>query len=503
MAKYGDQVKVQAGPETEGPKIRVAIIGAGAGGIAMGAGLRRLGIGDFTIFEQSQGMGGTWFDNHYPGAEVDTPVPFYSFSFSPYDFTRNYVSQAELLEYLEHTADRFHLRPHFRFGSRVTQVVWQEQTHTYEVITEEGSQGNFEVVVSAVGLLNHPKYPDWPGLDKFKGPKFHSSRWDHDVDLRGKRVAVVGTGSTSAQLVPAIAPLVEQLYVFQRQPGWLVPKGERDFTPTERARLLNPRYRRWLRARQYILYESFRGIADEGTKNNLASRDACVRYLESVFADRADLQKVLTPNYPFAGKRPIKDSNFYPALLRDNVQLVPNAVVSVTETEVIDDTGTPREVDVLVMCTGFQPANFLATFEVVGRDGSTIHEAWNDYPRAYLGLMVPNFPNFYMLYGPNTNGAPVMFMHERQAEFVVAQIKRMLKGDATAIEVRKPVYDVFNRILSKRLSHSVSANHPEVHSYGNSPSGNSVISWHEGMSMYWILTKGTVRLATSSRRLKS
>jgi cation diffusion facilitator CzcD-associated flavoprotein CzcO len=469
----------------------------------MGVGLRRLGIERFTIFEQSQGMGGTWYDNHYPGAEVDTSVPFYSFSFSPFDFTRNYVSQAELLAYLEHTADRFHLREQFRFGSRVTRAEWQEETHSYEVFTEEGSQGDFEVVVSAVGLLNHPKFPDWPGLDKFRGPKFHSARWDEEVDLTGKRVAVVGTGSTSAQVVPAIAPIADQLYVFQRQPGWVVPKGERDFTAMERAKLLNPMYRRWMRARQYILYERYRGIADEGTKNNLASQAACQRYLDSALADRPDLQKVMTPDYPFAGKRPIKDSNFYPALLRENVELIPNAVASITETEVVDEIGTAREVDVLVMCTGFQPASFLATLEVVGVGGRTIHEAWGDYPRAYLGLMVPGFPNFYMLYGPNTNGAPVMFMHERQANFVVGQVKRMLKGQATAIEVRESVYNKFNEILAKRLSHSVSQMHPEVHSYSNSPSGNNVLSWHDGMSIYWLLTRGTRRLATVTRKLKT
>jgi len=501
LARYGADVNVQARPESEGAKVRVAVIGAGAGGVAMGVTLRRLGVGEFTIFEQSHGLGGTWLDNDYPGSEVDTSVPFYSFSFSPFDFTRNYVSQAELLEYLKHTADRFHLGSHFRFGSLVNRIVWQEATHTYEVFTDSGSQGHFEVVVSAVGLLNYPNFPDWPGLNKFKGPKFHSARWDHDVDLRGKRVAVVGTGSTSAQVVPAIAPLVDKLYVFQRDPGWLVPKGERDFTPRERAKLTNPLYRRWMRARQYVLYERYRGIADEGTKNNLASQAACMRYIEAAFADRPDLQKLVTPNYPFAGKRPIKDSNFYPALLRDNVHLVPNPVVEVTETEVIDETGTAREVDVLVMCTGFQPAHFLATLEVVGRDGHTIHDEWGDYPRAYLGLMVPRFPNFYMLYGPNTNGAPVMFMHERQAEFVAAQVKRMMKAKATAIEVRQSAYDTFNRILRKRLANSVVAKHPEIHSYGRAPSGHNVISWHEGMSIYSLLTKGTVRLATSTRQL--
>ena len=207
---------------------RVAIIGAGAGGIAMGVTLRRLGIDTFTIFEQSSGLGGTWWDNVYPGAAVDTPLPFYSFTFSPYDFTGTHSYQPEILDYLQVTAKRYQLDSHFRFNTGVEKCVWDEPSQCYNVTTKDGQTSEFEVVVSAVGLLNHPTYPNWPGLEKFQGPKFHTSRWQHDVDLTGKRVAIVGTGSTATQVVPAIAPDVEQLYVFQRQPGWLLPEGRAD-----------------------------------------------------------------------------------------------------------------------------------------------------------------------------------------------------------------------------------------------------------------------------------
>jgi cation diffusion facilitator CzcD-associated flavoprotein CzcO len=488
---------------SKGRRPRVAVIGAGAGGVCMGAWLRRLGIGDFLIFEQSDGIGGTWHDNTYPGAAVDTSVPFYSFSFHPFPFSRSYCSQAEIVRYLESVVATYDLQSYFRFRTRVTRAVWDELTHSYEVLTEHGERYTFDVIVSAVGLLNHPKYPDWPGLDGFRGPKFHSSRWDHSVDIVGKRVAVVGTGSTGVQMVPALAPIVGHLYVFQRQPGWILPKfDERDFSAEERARMMRPWFRRWARLRHLLKLDKTRGTQFiEGTEWNRRSQGICQSFIETTLKDRPDLQEMVTPHYPFGGKRPVKDNDFYPALLRQNVELVPHDVKELTETEVVDSTGTKREVDVLVMCTGFQPANFLATFELVGRGGRTIHEVWNGEAEAYLGLTVAGFPNFYMLYGPNTNGAPIMFMHERQVEFVAANIRRMMRTGVTSIEVRKSVMDLFNRIIQKRLSERVPSRHPEVHNYGRASSGRDVIAWRDGMIVYSILTRITPRLSSTARRL--
>ena len=321
-------------------KISVAVIGAGAGGICMGVGLRKAGVERFTIYEQSSGVGGTWWDNVYPGAEVDTPQPFYAFSFNMFDFTRTHVMQAELLAYLENTVDKFHLRDNLRLNCRVTRVEWDAEDCSYIVSAEDGTSESYDVVVSAVGLLNNPRYPDWPGLSEFAGVKFHSARWNYDCDLTDKVVAVVGTGSTAAQIVPAIAPDVRKLYVYQRQPGWVVPKGEKIYDSRERARLMDPR-QRWLSWwKQYIDYEKrLRSAGVEGTPGNTRAHDACLKYIETVFADRPDLAKMVTPEYPFGGKRPVQDSNYYPALLRDNVELIPHAVVRVTPTGIVDDTG--------------------------------------------------------------------------------------------------------------------------------------------------------------------
>jgi cation diffusion facilitator CzcD-associated flavoprotein CzcO len=468
--------------------ISVAVIGAGPGGICMGVSLRRAGVKRFTIYEQSDGIGGTWWDSAYPGAAVDTAQPLYAFSFAPYDFTKTHVDRTELLAYLGNTADRFHVRDNVRLNCRVERVVWDERTCTYTVHAEDGSAELYDVVVSAVGLLNNPKYPDWPGLDEFQGVKFHSSRWPSGLDLADRTVAVVGTGSTAAQIVPAIAPQVRQLYVYQRQPGWVAAKGERAYEARERAQLLHPVSRRVRRYKQIFDYEKrLRSTRAEGTALNIQAREACVKYIDKVFADRPDLAKLVTPDYPFGGKRPVQDSNFYPALLRDNVELVPHAVQSVTTDGIIDASGTQRQADVLVLCTGFRAAEFVSTYSVAGPGGRTLHEAWNGNPYAFLGLMVPGFPNFYMLYGPNTNGGPIMYFHERQVEFVMGNLRRMARSGARALEVRAGLTRKFNELLDKRLQRMVTTRY-HVHGYAFAESGREVISWGEGLTPYWVLT---------------
>jgi cation diffusion facilitator CzcD-associated flavoprotein CzcO len=480
--------------------VSVAVIGAGPGGICMGAGLRRAGIERFTIYEQSDDIGGTWWDSRYPGAAVDTAQPLYAFSFAPYDFSRTHVGRDELLAYLHDIADQFHLRDNVRLNCRVHRVTWNDSDGSYTVIASDGSSENYDVVVSAVGLLNNPRYPDWPGLPDFQGRKFHSARWDRAADLRDQVVAVVGTGSSAAQIVPAIAPLVKQLYVYQRQPGWVAPKGDRTYSAEERARLLNPAIRRIRRMRQIVDYERLlRTARVDGTARNIRARENCLKYIESVFADRPDLAKAVTPDYPYGGKRVVQESSYYPTLLRDNVELIPHEVVSVTATGLVDDTGDERKVDVLVMCTGFTAAEFLATLEVTGRGDRTLREVWNGNPFAFLGLMVPGFPNFYMLYGPNTNGGPIMYFHERQVNFIVRNIRRMSKRNVAALEVREGITRVFNRLLDRRLQRMVITRY-RVHGYAFSESGRQVITWSEGLTAYWLLTRFLRPFATRKAR---
>ena len=263
---------------------KVVVVGAGFGGIATGVMLRRAGIRTFTIYESSLGIGGTWWDNTYPGAEVDVGSHLYCFSFKPHDWTRTHARQPELQKYLEETVDEFGLRPHVRLGVAVESARWDDHRHLWTVRLGDGTEDECHVLVSGVGFLNVPRYPDWPGLDDFAGPKFHTARWEHQHDLTGKVVAVVGTGSSATQVVPAIQPIVEQCYVFQREPGWLLPKGEHDFDDDERAAFSDPWPRRRERWRlKYLLEKNLRGgrLWKPGTKANTAREQMCRRYIDA------------------------------------------------------------------------------------------------------------------------------------------------------------------------------------------------------------------------------
>ncbi len=356
------------------------------------------------------------------------------------------------------------------------------------------------MLISAVGFLNVPRYPDWPGLADFTGPAFHTARWEHEHDLTDKVVAVVGTGSSATQVVPAIQPLVQELFLFQREPGWVMPKGERDLSDAERAKLARRWRRRWERWRQKLVLEKSlrRGnLYRPGTKVNETRRQFCLRYIERQFADRPDLREAVTPKYPYPGKRPVFASTFYPALKQANVHLIPRAVASVTPTGVVDADGVERAVDVIVMATGFQPADYLARLRVVGRDGRTLQEHWADEPHAYLGITMPGFPNFFMLYGPGTNGGEIVTMLESQAEFAVRAVERMRRARVTAIEVKPRFEARWHRWLQARMegtSWTMSKN------YFTSPTGKVVTQWPSTNLHYRALTKLFGRVSESTRR---
>jgi cation diffusion facilitator CzcD-associated flavoprotein CzcO len=479
---------------------RVVVVGAGFGGIATGVKLKQAGIETFTIYESSLGIGGTWWDNTYPGAEVDVGSHLYSFSFKPYDWSRTHAQQPELQKYLEEAVDEFGLRAHLRLGMTVESATWDDDRHVWTVRLGDGTVDECHVVVSAVGFLNVPRYPTWPGLDDFAGPKFHTARWEHEHDLTGKVVAVVGTGSSATQVVPAIQPIVNRCYVFQREPGWVMPKGEHDLTDEDRAVFAHPWRRRRERWRQrYLLERSlWRGhLYRPGTKINEARRQFCLDYIDRKFADRPDLRAAVTPTYPYPGKRPVLASTFYSALKKDNVELVPRAVAAVTPTGLIDADGRERAVDVIVMATGFQPANYLARVRVVGRGGQTLQDYWAGEPHAYLGITVPGFPNFFMCYGPGTNGGEIVIMLESQAEYAVRAVKRMIRERVTAVDV-KPAFEArWNRWLQSRMngtSWTMSMN------YFTAPSGKVVTQWPYGNTQYRLLTKALGRVSETTRR---
>jgi cation diffusion facilitator CzcD-associated flavoprotein CzcO len=424
----------------------------------------------------------------------------YSYSFTHPDWSRTHARQPELQKYLEGVVDEFDLRRHIRFGVGVDEAAWDDATHTYALQLSDGTSTAADVLISAVGFLNVPKYPTWPGLERFRGPKFHTARWEHEHDLTGKRVAIVGTGSTAAQVIPELAEIVDRLLVFQREPGWVIPKGDRDFSEEERAELRKPL--RWRRERMKQLRRIEknlwrRAVYVPSSKVSRTAEQFCRNYIAKEFADRPDLREAVTPTYPYWGKRLIMASTFYPALKRENVELIPKAVASVTETGVVDVDGVEHPVDVLVMATGFQPTNYLAHLRVIGRDGRSLHDHWAGEPRAFLGITVPGFPNFFMLYGPGTNGGEIVWMLERQAEYAVRVVKRMARSGVTAVEVKPRWADRYDRWLQSTMQGTawvVSNN------YFKSETGRIVTQWPYSPLVYWTMTKTLGRWSETTRR---
>jgi cation diffusion facilitator CzcD-associated flavoprotein CzcO len=467
----------------------VAVVGAGFGGIAAGITLKRSGLPNFTIFESSERVGGTWWDNRYPGCEVDVPTHLYSFPFKRWDWSRTHARQAEIHGYLESAASDWDLWPHLRLGETVERAVWDEGSHSYTLSLAGGETFECHVLVSATGFLNVPNYPKWPGLDTFRGPKFHTSRWEHQHDLSDKIVAIVGTGSSATQIVPEIAPIVKKLYVFQREPGWVRPKGERDFSSAERRQMQRPlRYwNRRLRGLWLLEAANWRGrYSTPGAESNELARQQAIDFIARELADRPDLMQAVTPTYPYPGKRAIFNSTYFAALRHENVELVPRAVAEVTDTGIVDIDGVERLTDVLVLATGFRPTDYLSRLEVVGVDGKTLSEWWAGEPRAFLGTTVPNFPNLFILYGPGTNGGEIVSLLLRQSEHVVRSIRRMIRERTTAVEVDQLWADLYHTWLQGMMrgkSWGFSRN------YFTTASGKVVTQWPFGALPYRVLSR--------------
>jgi cation diffusion facilitator CzcD-associated flavoprotein CzcO len=495
-----------------GPRrpLRVAIIGSGLGGLAAAVKLRQRTAADFVIFEQAAGIGGTWRDNTYPGCEVDVPSHAYSYSFLKYEWLRTHATQPELLAYAEHVVKVFGLAPHLRLNTRVTSLVWEESTARYTLTTDdlttgEGEQHEFDAVISATGLLSVPRYPDWPGLASFGGVCFHTAWWEPEHDLSGKTVAIVGTGSTAVQVAPAIAPGVSQLYVYQREPGWIEPKREREFTPRElwvyrHVPLAQRVHRAWLFYQAMSRFKAF----DARTRQQREVREACVAFIDRSVADPVT-RAAVTPQYPWGCKRVVRASNFYEALNRPNVELVPHEVTRVTPTGIVDASGAERPADVLILSTGFQPTSFLAGIEVKGRDGRDIHDAWRERSSAFLGITVPGFPNFFILYGPNTNGGgSIIHQLERQAEVAANAVRRLERRPGfgrtvRSIDTRPEAQRRWVAWVDHRLATTASAMESGCHNYYHAAGGANVTQWPGTLLGYALATRLFPRLGLKGR----
>ena len=480
----------------------VVVIGAGVAGICASIRLQGAGI-PHTVIEKNGEVGGTWLENSYPGAGVDTPNHIYSYSFAKADWSRYFALRGEIQDYFVRVTDDFNIRPNIRFHTKVESAVYNDSGMDWSVRIS-GADGRVDtlranVVISAVGLLNVPKMPDIKGLDTFKGPCFHTARWPKDLDVAGKRVAVIGNGASSMQIVPAIASIVSSLTVFQRSKQWAAPfeRFQKEVPGPTRFLLREvPYYQEWYRQRlawvfNDRIHSSLQIDPDWPhperaiNRRNDKHREFFTDYVKAELGERQDLLPQMLPDYPPFGKRMLMDNGWFRSMTRKNVQLVNDAIQEVDGNAVVTADGKRHEVDILVVATGFDAVNLLSSFQLIGRDGRSLREFWDaEGAQAFMGVAAPGFPNFFMLAGPNTalgHGGSVVALLETQVRYVMGLLKQMMNAHVWpfSIEVRKHVHDAYNVRVQ------------EAH--------NRMIWSHKGMTNWYRNAKGRLVAPTPFR----
>jgi cation diffusion facilitator CzcD-associated flavoprotein CzcO len=483
---------------------RIVIVGAGFGGLCMAMQLKRAGIHSFTILEKAERLGGTWRDNTYPGAACDSPSFLYCFSFEPKtNWSRKWAPQPEILAYMEHCARKYDLRGHIRFDTEVAVARFDAAAALWRVRTTAGEVLDAEVVVSGVGQLNRPSTPTVAGLDRFRGVSFHSARWQHAHDLAGRNVAVIGNAASAVQFVPRIAPAAKRLYVFQRSANWMIAKNDRAYGEREkrmyaRLPLLARLYRWWL----YFTYE----LRFPVIRQNVLLSRAATRMAEQNIRDHVkdpELQRALVPDYPIGGKRILISDDYYQALGRENVEVVTSPIERVSEDAIVTRDGRSRPVDVIILATGFESTAFLVPMRVEGLEGRVLEEVWKDGAEAYLGISVAGFPNFFMLYGPNTNLGhnSIIFMLECQVRYIMDCVRTLSARDLAYLDVRADVMRAYNHELRATLERSVWAKTGK--SWYKRADGRITNNWSGTTVAYWWRTRrADLRLYNQRTRAK-
>jgi 4-hydroxyacetophenone monooxygenase len=490
-----------------GRGFRVAVIGAGMSGIAVAHRLDQAGI-DYVILEKNADVGGTWLENRYPGCRVDVPNHFYSYSFAQTpEWPQYYATQSSLLDYFRTCATELGIREHVRFETEVLDATWDE-ARTRWCITVRTPDGEDVVeahaVVSAVGQLNRPNLPDLPGIETFRGPWFHSARWDPDVALEGKRVAIIGTGASAAQFIPAVAEQAAHLTVFQRTPPWLLDTPNyHDDVPSGMRWLLRhvPGFANWDRV--WIFWRSHEVIVPmaevdpewDSTESvsmlNDIVRQLFTEYYRAQFEDPALFEKVL-PHYPPFSKRFVRDNGIWArTFARDNVTLDVGTIEAITETGVRTADGVDHDVDAIIYGTGFSASKFLTPMSVHGRGGVDLHEQWDGEARAYLGLTIPEFPNLFLMYGPNTNiviNGSIIYFSELEARYIVECVRLLLYEGRTSLEVKRDVHDEYNERVdaaNRRMAWGAAS----VNTWYKNASGRITQNWPFSLLEFWQWTR--------------
>jgi len=486
------------------------IIGAGISGLCAAVNFAAAGI-PYTIVERQGCVGGVWSENCYPGAGCDVPSHLYSYSFNPFDWSRFFAGRQEIHQYLRSVAENFGVLDHIRFGLEVTEASFDEVSETWAVdmVARDGSRQSLRgnILISAVGAFNKPRLPNVPGLDSFKGPSVHTAHYpEAGLDLDGKRVVLVGNGASAMQVGPAIAGRVSELTIVQRTPQWIAPfpKFAQDI-PDELRWLLQevPLYRLWYRLRlswafNDKLYEALQQDPEwssDGASINAVNdshRVALTDYARRELADAPELLPMVVPDYPPFGKRMLLDNGWFKTLARDNVRLVDRGVKSVFENGVVLDDDTALEADALIWATGFDVVNFIAPMNVRGRGGATLQNDWNgDDAKAYLGTVVHGYPNFFCLYGPNTqfgHGGSLITILERQMHYVMSLLSQMFARNISTVEVRKTVFDDYNRKVDE-LHAGMVWTFPGVETYYKNSKGRVVVNNPFRVIQFWQMTE--------------
>ncbi len=440
-------------PRTAPRSIRVGIVGGGFGGLGMAIRLKQAGFYRFTIFERGESVGGVWRANTYPGAACDVPSHLYSFSFAPgHRWSRRYAPQEEILAYLEGLADDFGLRPSLRLDTEVVRAEFSQSEGTWTVETDDGEAHEFDLLVSACGQLSEPAVPEIPGIEGFDGHVFHSAEWDHDHDLSGRRVAVIGTGASAIQFVPEIAPRAAHVDIYQRSAPWILPKSDRRYADWEQ------RLFRRVPARVAASRAGIFGFFEIGTYA-FTGKDWVMRPFTAIanrYRERAlpdpELRRLATPDYEMGCKRVLFTSDWYPTLLREDVDLHGGGVERITAGGVVGADGVEREAETIIWGTGFDGSSFVAPMRVYGRDGRELNEVWQDRPEAYLGTVVSGFPNMFVIWGPNTNhgSGSVPFTLESQFNFVVDAARRLRSEGLRWLDLRPEVQAAWREEIERR-----------------------------------------------------
>lgn len=499
--------KDEVAPETD---FNVAIIGAGMSGILAAHRLGQAGI-PFVVLEKDSDVGGTWLENVYPGCRVDNPNHNYSYAFAQrHDWPYHFSTQDVLLDYFRSCADVFGIRPHIRFDTEVLSVVWDEPSACWElqVRGKDGEQTlHANAVISAVGQLNRPKYPtEIEGFGTFAGPSFHSARWRRDVELSGRRIAVIGTGASAVQFIPEIARQGGRILVFQRTPPWLGPTPDYHDEVSPGQRWLYKHVPAYSEFNRFSIFWKMGDGVLEGVRvdpdfpprpNAVSAANDVVRamfegYLQLQFADRPDLLDKVVPEYAPGAKRILRDNGVWPETLkRENVELITTDIAAITPSGVRTTDGVDHEVDVLIYGTGFHASEFLTPMQVTGRGGIDLHEHWGGEARAYLGVAVPGFPNFFCLYGPNTNiviNGSIVYFSECGVRYILGCLGMLLGRGARTIEVRKDVHDEFNERVDAE-NRAMAWGYSGVNSWYKNASGRVTQNWPFTLLEYWQRTK--------------